>query len=61
MHNAERRSYSAHSSTLTKVVVPPPKQVAEVQERLSHAGKDYEVRDFYLCLRDQPLAKKAGA
>jgi peroxiredoxin (alkyl hydroperoxide reductase subunit C) len=43
-----------------KVVVPPPKQVAEVQERLSHAGKDYEIKDFYLCLRDQPLTKAAG-
>jgi peroxiredoxin (alkyl hydroperoxide reductase subunit C) len=44
-----------------KVVVPPPKQVAEIQERLSHAGKDYEVRDFYLCLRDQPVGKTVGA
>lgn len=44
-----------------KVVVPPPKQVSEVQERLSHAGKDYEVRDFYLCLRDQPVTRSAGA
>jgi peroxiredoxin (alkyl hydroperoxide reductase subunit C) len=43
-----------------KVVVPPPKQFNEIQERLSHAGKDYDVRDFYLCLRDQPLTKKAG-
>jgi peroxiredoxin 2/4 len=37
-----------------KVVVPPPKSVADVAERLSH--KDYEIRDFYLCLRDQPLS-----
>ncbi len=39
-----------------KVVVPPPKQFGEVAERLSH--KDYEVRDFYLCLRDQPIEKQ---
>ena len=39
-----------------KVVVPPPKSVADVAERLSH--KDYEIRDFYLCLRDQPVEKK---
>ena len=44
-----------------KVVVPPPKQVAEVEERLSHKGKDYEVRDFYLCLREQPMGKSAGS
>jgi peroxiredoxin (alkyl hydroperoxide reductase subunit C) len=43
-----------------RVVVPPPKQMAEVAERLSHAGKDYDVKDFYLCLRDQPLAQSAG-
>jgi peroxiredoxin 2/4 len=41
-----------------KVVVPPPKQVAEVAERLSHS--DYEVKDFYLCLREQPLSKEAA-
>jgi len=41
-----------------KVVVPPPKQVEEVAERLSH--QDYEVRDFYLCLRDQALTTAAG-
>lgn len=35
-----------------KVVVPPPKTVADVAERLSHTGKDYEVRDFYLSLKD---------
>ena len=35
-----------------KVVVPPPKTVAEVEERLSHAGKDRDVKDFYLSLRD---------
>jgi peroxiredoxin (alkyl hydroperoxide reductase subunit C) len=44
-----------------KVVVPPPKQMDEVAERLSHAGKDYDVKDFYLCLRDQPLAQFAGS
>lgn len=31
------------------VVVPPPKSVAEVEERLSH--RDYQLKDFYLCLR----------
>ncbi len=35
-----------------KVVVPPPKTAAEVEERLSHT--DYEIRDFYLCLKDGP-------
>ncbi len=44
-----------------KVVVPPPKQMSEVQERLSHAGKDYEVRDFYLCFRDQPMPEASKA
>jgi peroxiredoxin (alkyl hydroperoxide reductase subunit C) len=34
-----------------KVVVPPPKTMAEVEERLSHQGKDREVRDFYLSLK----------
>ncbi len=33
------------------VVVPPPKTVDEVAERLSHAGKDRDVKDFYLSLR----------
>ena len=32
------------------MVVPPPKTVAEVEERLSHA--DREVKDFYLTLKD---------
>jgi peroxiredoxin (alkyl hydroperoxide reductase subunit C) len=44
-----------------KVVVPPPKQVAEVAERMSHAGKDYEVKDFYLCLRDQPVKQSTAS
>ncbi len=35
-----------------KVVVPPPKTVAEAEERLTHG--EYEVRDFYLCLKDAP-------
>jgi peroxiredoxin (alkyl hydroperoxide reductase subunit C) len=39
-----------------RVVVPPPKMVAEVKERLSHQGKDYDVKDFYLCLKDLPSA-----
>ncbi len=39
-----------------KVVVPPPKTVEEVQERLSHRGKDYEVVDFYLSFREQKVA-----
>ena len=37
-----------------KVVVPPPKMTSEVEERLSHKGKDYDVKDFDLCLKDQP-------
>lgn len=44
-----------------KVVVPPPKTMAEVAERLSHAGKDYDVKDFYLSLRDQPIEQKKAA
>jgi peroxiredoxin (alkyl hydroperoxide reductase subunit C) len=36
-----------------KVVVPPPKTVDDVAERLSHKGKDYDVKDFYLSLRTQ--------
>jgi peroxiredoxin 2/4 len=35
-----------------KVVVPPPKTVADVEERLSH--QDREIRDFYLSLKDLP-------
>ncbi len=35
-----------------KVVVPPPKTVAEVAERLGNTT--YEVRDFYLSLKDLP-------
>ena len=42
-----------------KVVVPPPKQVAEVKERLGHT--DYEMKDFYLCLREQPLPPLTAA
>lgn len=38
-----------------KVVVPPPKTVADVAERLSHVGGDREVKDFYLSLRDQKV------
>lgn len=33
-----------------KVVVPPPKTVEEVEERLSHT--DREIKDFYLTLKD---------
>jgi peroxiredoxin 2/4 len=36
-----------------KVVVPPPKTVDDVAERLSHKGNDYDVKDFYLSLRNQ--------
>ncbi len=43
-----------------KVVVPPPKVVNEIKERLSHQGKDYEVKDFYLCLKDLPKAEGAS-
>jgi peroxiredoxin (alkyl hydroperoxide reductase subunit C) len=35
-----------------KVVVPPPKTVADVDERLSH--QDREIKDFYLSLKDLP-------
>lgn len=35
-----------------RVVVPPPKKVEEVKERESHKGRDYEYRDFYLCLKE---------
>lgn len=35
-----------------KVVVPPPKTVADVAERLSHT--EYEMKDFYLSLKDAP-------
>jgi peroxiredoxin 2/4 len=37
-----------------KVVVPPPKVVAEVDERLSHKDKHYDVKDFCLSLKDLP-------
>jgi peroxiredoxin (alkyl hydroperoxide reductase subunit C) len=37
-----------------KVVVPPPKKVEDVRERESHKGKDYDYKDFYLCLKDVP-------
>lgn len=39
-----------------KVVVPPPKKTADVKERESHKGKDYEYKDFYLCLKDLETA-----
>jgi peroxiredoxin (alkyl hydroperoxide reductase subunit C) len=35
-----------------KVVVSPPKTVADVEERLSHT--DREIRDFYLSLKELP-------
>lgn len=35
-----------------KVVVSPPKTVADVEERLSHS--DREIRDFYLSLQELP-------
>jgi peroxiredoxin 2/4 len=38
-----------------KVVVPPPKTVSDVAERGTHS--EYEVRDFYLCLKDGPAKK----
>lgn len=40
-----------------KVVVPPPKTVAQVADRLSR--KDTEIRDFYLSMKE--LAKSQGA
>jgi peroxiredoxin (alkyl hydroperoxide reductase subunit C) len=42
-----------------KVVVPPPKSVAEIAERLSH--DEYEKREFYLCLKDAPKETAAKA
>ena len=44
-----------------KVVVPPPKSVAEVAERLGHAGKDYDVKDFYLSFKELPKTKGSAA
>jgi peroxiredoxin 2/4 len=41
-----------------KVVVPAPKLVSDVEERLSN--KDYELKDFYLALKDIPVKKAAG-
>jgi peroxiredoxin (alkyl hydroperoxide reductase subunit C) len=38
-----------------KVLVPPPKTVDEMAERLSHT--DYEIKDFYLSLKELPGAK----
>jgi peroxiredoxin (alkyl hydroperoxide reductase subunit C) len=35
-----------------KVVVPPPKKLSDVHERETHKGKDYDYKDFYLCLKD---------
>ncbi|MBI3209372.1 MAG: peroxiredoxin [Candidatus Solibacter usitatus] len=35
-----------------KVVVPPPKTVDDIKERLSH--KEYEVKDFYLSMKELP-------
>ncbi|MEK7268786.1 MAG: peroxiredoxin, partial [Nitrospirota bacterium] len=35
-----------------KVLVPPPKTVADVEERLSHTERD--IKDFYLSLKDLP-------
>lgn len=35
-----------------KVVVPPPKTVKEVEERLSHTDRD--IKDFYLSLKELP-------
>ncbi len=37
-----------------KVVVPAPKVVPEIRERLSHKGRDYDVKDFYLSFREGP-------
>jgi peroxiredoxin (alkyl hydroperoxide reductase subunit C) len=37
-----------------KVVVPPPKKMDDVKERESHKGKDYDYKDFYLCLKELP-------
>jgi peroxiredoxin (alkyl hydroperoxide reductase subunit C) len=37
-----------------KVVVPAPRVVPEIRERLSHKGRDYDVKDFYLSFREGP-------
>lgn len=37
-----------------KVVVPPPKKIDDVKERETHKGKDYDYKDFYLCLKELP-------
>jgi peroxiredoxin (alkyl hydroperoxide reductase subunit C) len=42
-----------------KVVVPPPKKMDDVKERETHKGKDYDYRDFYLCLKDLPVGEPA--
>lgn len=35
-----------------KVVVPPPKKMDDVKERETHKGKDYDYKDFYLCMKE---------
>lgn len=42
-----------------KVVVPPPKNMEAVAERETHKGKDYDYKDFYLCLKDLPNGQPA--
>lgn len=43
-----------------KVVVPPPKNVDAVRERETHKGKDYDYKDFYLCLKELPVPAAAA-
>ena len=35
-----------------RVLVPPPKTVSEVEDRLSHSNQDSESKDFYLKFKD---------
>lgn len=44
-----------------KVVVPPPKRMEDVKERETHKGKDYDYKDFYLCMKELPNGQPAKA
>jgi hypothetical protein len=46
---------TGNSGCRDKVVVPPPKVVDDVKERLGHG--DYDVKDFYLCLKESPIRR----
>ncbi|MBM3461668.1 MAG: peroxiredoxin [Armatimonadetes bacterium] len=43
-----------------RVVVPPPKKMADVKERETHKGGDYDYKDFYLCLKELKTPVGAG-